>query len=30
MTERDFALATVVQDVDQVLDLLEGALSPSP
>ena len=30
MTDRDFALATVVQDVDQVLDALRGAMSPSP
>ncbi len=30
MTDRDYALATVVQDVDQVLDVLGGAFSPSP
>jgi uncharacterized protein (TIGR00730 family) len=30
MTERDFALATWVQDVDQVLDVLQDVLAPTP
>ncbi|MGD2207403.1 MAG: LOG family protein [Anaerolineae bacterium] len=30
MTERDFALATVVDSVDEALDILKDALAPTP